>query len=367
MRQRWTEPQAPEKPWKRWATAAAISLVLQIPIIAGIFYIITNSVEDIPFRSAANETVAMLDPLSEPEKVPDGDESREIQEPLEDESVRRPDEIPEALETPVGQIVTLVPDKEEMPDEARFSSSVAMKVEKETRARTPSEDQKRPDRIGPETEDRKTPSPRKGSESPEDPRSPGESSEEVSDEGTRVVRPGGGNAGQQNVRTPDGLALMQPRLEGLDPSAKYSPSRSPFASDDYLAGVDEEGDENLLNSVPYRYAGFFERVKEAVRVHWDPNRPYRLRDPSGEVYGHKDRLTVLRVTLDSRGKLLETSVSMKSGLRFLDDEAVRAMVAASPFLNPPEGLVDADGKIRFEFGFAFLVASSRKSFFWRFQ
>jgi DNA ligase (NAD+) len=49
------------------------------------------------------------------------------------------------------------------------------------------------------------------------------------------------------------------------------------------------------------------------------------------------------------------------------DEAKRAMWAASPFTNPPEGLVAADGRIRFEFGFVFLLSSAKHRLFWRLE
>jgi hypothetical protein len=184
--------------------------------------------------------------------------------------------------------------------------------------------------------------------------------------GNRPGGEGGLPSGSDADGTGDGLAFG-PHMEGVDPVSKYSPSSGPFASDDYVSDVDKEGDSNLLNTVPFKFAGFFERVKERVKEQWDPNRVYQLRDPTGQLYGHKDRLTVLHITLDSGGNVLETNLETKSGLKFLDDEAVRAFWAAGPFVNPPRGLLDADGKIKFDFGFALLVASSRFQFFWRFE
>jgi TonB family protein len=127
------------------------------------------------------------------------------------------------------------------------------------------------------------------------------------------------------------------------------------------------GDETALNAMPYRYIGFFERVKDGVRREWDPNRVYGPRDPTGGSFGYKDRMTVLKVTLDRRGKLLDATVVSSCGLGFLDDEAKRAMWAASPFVNPPEGLVAGDGRIRFEFGFVFLLSSAKHKLFWRLE
>jgi len=108
-------------------------------------------------------------------------------------------------------------------------------------------------------------------------------------------------------------------------------------------------------------------VKRGVRQQWDPNKVWRLRDPTGELYGHRDRFTSIDIVLDSSGRIVGATVVGESGLKFLDDEARRAFWAAGPFLNPPSGLIKDDGKIRFTFTFGFLLASSRRTFDWRLQ
>jgi TonB family protein len=65
----------------------------------------------------------------------------------------------------------------------------------------------------------------------------------------------------------------------------------------------------------------------------------------------KDRYSTVRVTLNSDGSVRQLHVSRRSGLDFLDDEAVRSVREAAPFHNPPEGLKDQDGLIHFTFGF----------------
>jgi len=124
-------------------------------------------------------------------------------------------------------------------------------------------------------------------------------------------------------------------------------------ANDALSEV-EEGEETLLNSRRWRYASFFNRVKQQVAQNWHPDRVYRRRDPTGNVYGFKDRLTVLVVTLDPQGGLREVKLEQPSGLAFLDDEAMTAFRLAQPFPNPPRGLVDdKSGRISFRFGFLF--------------
>jgi TonB family protein len=130
---------------------------------------------------------------------------------------------------------------------------------------------------------------------------------------------------------------------------------------DYLKNV-EEGKQTLLNSKRWRFASFFNRVKRQVAQNWHPDVVYRRRDPQGNVYGFRDRLTILRVRLTPEGKLKDLHLEKASGVGFLDDEAMSAFRAAEPFPNPPKGLVDKDsGVISFRFGFLFEI-SRRPSF-----
>jgi TonB family protein len=74
------------------------------------------------------------------------------------------------------------------------------------------------------------------------------------------------------------------------------------------------------------------------------------------VYGTKNRLTRVTVTLDRKGKLRAIVISKKSGVDVLDQEAVSAFRLAQPFPNPPRGLIDPrTGLIVFQFGFHFDV------------
>ena len=128
---------------------------------------------------------------------------------------------------------------------------------------------------------------------------------------------------------------------------------------DYLPDVDN-GESTLLNSKRWRFATFFNRIKRQVSQKWHPGRVYRRRDPGGNVYGFKDRLTILRVRLSPGGQVKELHLETASGVGFLDDEALSAFRAAGPFPNPPKGLIK-DETISFRFGFLFEI--SRKPTF----
>ncbi|MFU8804957.1 MAG: energy transducer TonB family protein [Bradymonadaceae bacterium] len=113
----------------------------------------------------------------------------------------------------------------------------------------------------------------------------------------------------------------------------------------------DEGEENLLNRRHTKYWSFFDRLVEQIRPHWRPRELMMHHDPHGNVYGVSDRITVLFITLSSDGSLYQLRVLRSCGVDILDEEALRAVRRAAPFPNPPKGLQDSDGMIRFSFGF----------------
>jgi TonB family protein len=156
----------------------------------------------------------------------------------------------------------------------------------------------------------------------------------------------------------DPLSSQTPGGEGGDgkPKTDLRPSGDALArvasgTYDSLEDVDE-GADTLLNTKRFKYASFFNRVKRAVWENWHADRVYAVRDPDGKIYGVKDRLTVLKVSLRPDGSLANVIVEKPCGVDFLDDEAVSAFKKAQPFPNPPKGLVDEESKlITFRFGF----------------
>ncbi|HWM84752.1 MAG TPA: energy transducer TonB, partial [Kofleriaceae bacterium] len=122
----------------------------------------------------------------------------------------------------------------------------------------------------------------------------------------------------------------------------------------------EGGDFTALNSRKWKYATFFNRMKRQVAQNWHPDQVYIRRDPTGNIYGTRDRLTILSVSLKPNGSVAKIYVAKQSGVDFLDDEAVRAFREAQPFPNPPGGLVDARSNlITFSFGFHFGIGGDR--------
>ncbi|NOZ01107.1 MAG: energy transducer TonB [Deltaproteobacteria bacterium] len=274
---------------------------------------------------------------------------------------RRPKEVVQlrSHEKPFkGQVVQLPkPEKEvEPPDDARFLSKYNSRVKKEQRSRHRGRTPKaRPMAV---RSARKKAGVQK--------RAHGKTARKQK-AGTDVALPmrTGPTAGVKGFA---GLSrLLMPTLGGSPGASavKAVGGRGAFMSDDAVLGVREEGDTTLLNARSFKYWDFFQRVKERVRGEWDPGPAYRSRDPYGKVYGSTDRLTVLSVTLDAKGKVLRMEVARESGLPFLDKEALKSFREASPFPNPPAGLADDRGRISFSFGFLLDLSSSKQSLFWK--
>jgi TonB family protein len=292
---------------------------------------------------------------------------------------------------PEGQVVDVAPGNHEESKDARFLAPTANQVEKETRAREQTAyyrnamprrtRQGQPDLEGADPVDQMTsggnggrgtdrapeadpgqqraamevPSMRRREEiRMRDESGPGAGpaisnrtgSDDVRGNSDRLLlRPGEATGGEQSSpgsAGPLGLANLTPSPGALDHIAGAAPN-------DHL-DVDE-GDGTFLNTKEWKYSGFFNRVKQSVGMQWDPNSVLHVRDPTGNIYGGRDRFTLVQVTLDDRGGLKDVSVEKSCGVDFLDLEAVHSFERAQPFPNPPPGLVQSDSTVRFEFGF----------------
>jgi TonB family protein len=139
-----------------------------------------------------------------------------------------------------------------------------------------------------------------------------------------------------------GIANLMPSQAAIDQLDGAAPN-------DHLT-VDE-GEGTFLNTKEWKYSTFYNRVHQAVGMYWNPGAVLRQRDPTGNIYGTRDRLTVLRVTLTQRGMIKAIQVEQGCGVAALDEEAIAAFHRAQPFPNPPPGLIDPDGFAHIELGF----------------
>lgn len=126
--------------------------------------------------------------------------------------------------------------------------------------------------------------------------------------------------------------------------------QSPTAFNDHFDKLDR-GAETELNTFEWKHAAYFNRIKESVSRAWAPILQIKRYDPAGALIGKQDRLTVVEVTIDSQGNVLETQIRNSSHVFYLDDEAISAFKKASPFPNPPKALFALKQDFSFTFGF----------------
>ncbi|HLG20383.1 MAG TPA: energy transducer TonB, partial [Bdellovibrionota bacterium] len=117
------------------------------------------------------------------------------------------------------------------------------------------------------------------------------------------------------------------------------PSVASRAPTNYLPEI-SMGDETLLNTREYVYASFFIRMKRQMENVWDPRNVL-----SRETRAREQYVTTVGITLRKDGYLESVRILGSSGNPALDREAVRAVRAGAPYLNPPPALVEANGRI----------------------
>ncbi len=195
---------------------------------------------------------------------------------------------------------------------------------------------------------------------------PREASEAYRGSGRKVAIADPGAAGKQSSVGPGapGAAAGSPgefkplKLTLDQPIGAMGPLSGGAMPDD-LRGV-EEGDETLLNSRSFKFAGFLNRVKETVGRVWVQKVQDEAgkRDPSGQLYSYRDRRTVVEFTLDKQGEVTDVKVASSSGVPYLDSVAVDAFKVVQRFPNPPPGLIpEQPGIVTLPFAFTLLAAT----------
>lgn len=341
--------------WSTLGSALIVATLLHIPLLIALPFLLRANQESIS-SDLNNKRDFRLNMITEQTKLKEK-ERAEKKEKLRDERE--------------GQFISMdAPEVEQTPDEARFLDQFASKAERQTVKKQNTLPKSKPTNPAPQRPERPTPqkpAPRPAESRPPAPKPERAPTPEPKQSPTPPDETSPKDEPENTPKTPlkpaeDGAFQAQPSEEfapkspakpvspgELFPTAQNTPQASGDGSYDYLSDV-AEGDKTLLNRKRSRYWSFMQRLKEGVAKEWSPMEEYRRRDPRGKVYGVADRYTVLRVTLNGDGSLRTIYVAKSSGLEFYDDEAVRAMRAAAPFQNPPEGLKDSDGLIQLNFG-----------------
>jgi TonB family protein len=145
----------------------------------------------------------------------------------------------------------------------------------------------------------------------------------------------------------ESFSLSQEELLALN-----DPLRSAGASDrqqDLSPGFVkrlQKGEELKINALGLDYGQYLVRMKERLVQRW---RPRNTINPS--MYEYKEISVTLAVVLNDKGELVDLRVIQGSFFRNYDDEAMRAFRASAPFPNPPDSLIQDDGRVYLPWSF----------------
>ncbi|MCC6807221.1 MAG: TonB family protein [Deltaproteobacteria bacterium] len=177
-----------------------------------------------------------------------------------------------------------------------------------------------------------------------------QSSEEAKGNSNRLlIKPGEAEQAEQEGKEESKAAKINSPKD-LIPSVGVLAKIAGAPANDFLPDDIADGEGTFLNSREFKFAPFFNRLKQSVSQHWKPLNEFRRRDPSGNIYGYQSRVTIVSVRLNESGEVTNVEVARSSGVDFLDKEAISAFKRAQPFPNPPKQLMK-DGQTEFTFGF----------------
>jgi protein TonB len=229
-----------------------------------------------------------------------------------------------------------IPDKLLMDDlkkNAHYLSKVTRRVKEETRARHLGKTQNQPMEIP--------------TLQPQQPSNLGQHS-------AGNAKPGGKSAPQEIVSSLKGLQPKPHQAngsrgseEGLGRSLVLGPS----SLGEHIPGV-KDGSFTALNTDQFTYYTFFQRINEQLRPRWvnfvknfiDTQSPTHLAQ-----LARFELITQVEIVLSPDGQYQKGFIHRSSGDHTLDMTSIDAFQGATPFLNPPRGLVEDDGFIHLHY------------------
>lgn len=147
------------------------------------------------------------------------------------------------------------------------------------------------------------------------------------------------------VRAP--ASVSKKGMENGDPTASGL-----SATNDYVQEI-AMGDFTQLNTVEYKFYGFFHRIRQKLEQFWGKSiheKSVALFKSGRRMPANQDLVTSLQVTLNEKGEIIGVKILGASGVKELDDAAVESFNEAGPFPNPPKDLL-VNGKAVIEWGF----------------
>lgn len=129
-------------------------------------------------------------------------------------------------------------------------------------------------------------------------------------------------------------------------------SRGISSTNDYVENV-PLGDLTQLNTVEYKYFGYYLRIRQKLEQFWGRSiqeKAEELMKSGRRIASGEEMLTALQVVMDDKGKIIDINIKGSSGIREIDDAAINSFNDAGPFPHPPQDLI-VDGRVVIEWGF----------------
>tara|TARA_B100001971_G_scaffold214585_1_gene252870 strand:- start:78006 stop:78914 length:909 start_codon:yes stop_codon:yes gene_type:complete len=123
-------------------------------------------------------------------------------------------------------------------------------------------------------------------------------------------------------------------------------------SNDFIKDV-PLGDFTKLNTQEFAYYGFYHRIRQKLEQFWGVNiqeQAEKIMKSGRTIASGQNHLTSLIISLNSKGEIVKVKIKSTSGLKELDEAAVKSFNQAGPFPNPPKGMVK-NGYAVIEWGF----------------
>jgi hypothetical protein len=105
---------------------------------------------------------------------------------------------------------------------------------------------------------------------------------------------------------------------------------------------EKRGERTALDTKEYLFASYLNLIRRAVNFYWEQNLDNL---PRSTVISKPRYTTVVVAVLDANGALEEVRAVTASGSPEIDQCVLGAFGLASPFPNPPVGLVERDGRV----------------------
>lgn len=112
-------------------------------------------------------------------------------------------------------------------------------------------------------------------------------------------------------------------------------------SNDYIKDI-PLGDFTKLNTQEFEFYGFYHRIRQKLEQFWGRNiqdQADKIIKQGRSIASGTNHVTALQIELNERGEIVKVRVNAASGVKELDNTAIRTFNEAGPFPNPPKKML----------------------------